>query len=175
MAKLLSCLRFRSHSPVRDASRKGSFAPEFALLAPPFFLLLMGVVELCLMEGAQQLLESAAYNTSRLGKTGFHEEGKTQADAINQILVRELSSYGALIDPLLVTTTQASYSSFSGSGGGGGGAPGYGDAEEIVTYTISYPWRIFTPLMCAAMGSACGTGRIVNLTSKIVVRNEPYG
>jgi hypothetical protein len=173
MAKFLSCLRFASHAPVRNASRRGAFAPEFALLAPPFFLLLMGVVELCLMEGAQQILESAAYNTSRLGKTGFHEEGKTQADAINQILVRELSSYGSFIDPLHVTTTQTSYTSFSGAGAGGG-ASGYGTAEQIVTYTITYPWRIFTPLMCSAMGSACGTGRIVNLTSKIVVRNEPY-
>ena len=134
----------------------------------------MGVIELCLMEGAQQLMESAAYNTSRLAKTGYVGTDQTQAETINQIMVLELSSYGALINPLLVTTTEASYTTFSGSGSGTGGVSGYGNAEEIVTFTLSYPWKIFTPLMCSAMGSACGAGRIVHLTSKIVVRNEPY-
>lgn len=174
MAKLLPCLLFKSRTRARDQARRGAFAPEFALIAAPFFFLLMGVVELCLMEGAQQILENAAYNTSRLGKTGFHEDGKTQADAINQILVRELSSFGALINPLHVTTTQASYSSFAGAGAGGGTA-GYGTESEIVVYTISYPWKLFTPLMCTLMGSKCLTGGIVNLNSTIVVRNEPYG
>jgi Flp pilus assembly protein TadG len=174
MAKLLSCFHFKTRTLKHNEKRRGSFVTEFAILAPPFFLLMMAVIELCLMEGAQQLLESAAYNTSRLGKTGFVTEGQTQAQTINQILVRELSSYGALIDVAHVTTTQASYSSFSGAAAGGG-ADGYGVEDQIVTYTISYPWKIFTPLMCSAMGSACGTGNIVNLNSTIVVRNEPYG
>ncbi len=174
MAKFLSCLQFYSRTRGRNNSRRGAFAPEFALIAGPFFFLLMGVVELCLIEGAQQILENAAYNTSRLGKTGYHEEGKTQEEAINQILVRELSSYGALIDPLHVTTTQTIYSTFADAAAGGG-ASGYGGQGEIVAYTITYPWKLFTPLMCTLMGSACKTGGIVELTSTILVRNEPYG
>ncbi|MFA4995025.1 MAG: TadE family protein [Bdellovibrionales bacterium] len=166
-------MRFRSRASCRRAARRGAFAPEFALIAPVFFLLLMGVIELCLMEGAQQMLESAAYNTSRLAKTGFVAENQTQAETINQILVNILSSYGSLLDPAHVVTTQSSYSSFSGAAAGGG-TIGYGTASEIVTYTISYPWKIFTPLMCSALGSLCGTDRVVVLTSTIVVRNEPY-
>jgi Flp pilus assembly protein TadG len=174
MAKYLPRSFLKAGALKRNRARRGAFTVEFALLAPPFFLLMMGIIELCLMEGAQQILESAAYNTSRLGKTGYVAGGQTQAQTINQVLINELSSYGSLIDVAHVTTTQASYSSFSGAAAGGG-TLGYGTEEQIVTYTITYPWKIFTPLMCSALGSACGTGSIVNLTSTIVVRNEPYG
>jgi hypothetical protein len=134
----------------------------------------MGVVELSLLVGAQQILENAAFNTSRLAKTGYVVEGQDQAATVNQILVRELSSYGALIDVSLVTTTQTAYNSFSNAGSGTGGTQGYGTEEQIVAFTITYPWRVFTPLLCQAMATACHDGH-VNLTSTIVVRNEPYG
>jgi Flp pilus assembly protein TadG len=173
MAGFLSCLL---KSPKRDTSRRGIVALEFALIAGPLFLMLLGLVELCLMEGAQQLLESAAYNTSRLAKTGYVAPGQTQAQTVNQILVTELSSYGSLINTTKVTMAEADYSSFS-TVSGGGGTSGLGSAGAIVAYTVTYPWQVFTPMMCAAFGSACQStpnGFIVNLTSTIVVKNEPY-
>jgi Flp pilus assembly protein TadG len=150
--------------------RRGSVAVEMALLSPIFFMLLMGIMETCLMLGAQQLLESAAYNTSRLAKTGFVNNGQTQAQTVSQIMVTELQSYGALINTANVTMTEQDYNSFS-SAAGGGGTSGYGTQQQIVVYTITYPWKLFTPLMSAIIG----TNGIVNLTSSIVVRNEPYG
>lgn len=158
----------------RNASRGGTVTLEFALLAAPFFLLMMGVIELCLMLGAQQLLESAAYNTSRLAKTGYSASGQTQSQTVSQLLTNLLSSYGALIDTSKVTVTETSYSSFAASSVGGG-TTGYGTQQQIVVYTVSYAWPLFTPMMCTAFGSACKTGNVVNLTSMIVVRNEPYG
>lgn len=172
MAKALLCLRWKS---ARDSSRRGSFSLEFALLAVPFFLLLMGIVELSLMLGAQQLLENAAFNTSRLGKTGYVASGQDQTQTVGAILNRELSSYGMLIDVTRVITTQTAYTSFGSAGSGIGGTSGYGTEEQIVAFTITYPWKIFTPLLCAAMGSACSNEQTVNLISTIVVRNEPYG
>ena len=133
----------------------------------------MGLVELCLMEGAQQLLESAAYNTSRLAKTGYHTDTQTQAYLINQLMIKELSSYGSLIKTTQLVTTQNVYNSFHDIALGNG-AGGLGDTSEIVVFTISYTWKIFTPIMCSALGSTCKTGNIVNLTSRVVVRNEPY-
>ena len=53
----------------------------------------------------------------------------------------------------------------------GGGTAGYGTEQQIVVYTLSYPWKLFTPIMSAILG----TDGVVTLTSTIVVRNEPYG
>jgi Flp pilus assembly protein TadG len=166
MAKFLSW-RLRT---AMQKSRRGSVAVEMALLSPVFFLLLMGIMESCLMMGAQQLLENAAYNTSRLAKTGFVTNGQTQAQTVSQILTTELQSYGALINTANVTMSETDYNSFSNAGQGGG-ASGYGTQQQIVVYTITYPWKLFTPMLSAIIG----TSGIVNLTSSIVVRNEPYG
>lgn len=155
---------------IRNTLRCGSVAVEMALITPVFFMMLMGVMETCLMFGAQQLLENAAYNTSRLAKTGFITSGQTQAQTVSQILTTELQSYGALINTANVTMTETDYNSFS-SAAAGGGASGYGTAQQIVVYTITYPWKLFTPMLSAIIG----TNGIVGLTSTIVVRNEPYG
>ena len=141
------------------------------MLAPTFFLLLMGTTELSLMLGAQQLLENAAYNTSRLAKTGFVNTGQTQAQTVSQIMTTELQSYGALITTSNVLMTESAYNSFTAAGAGTGGTSGFGTEQQIVVYTITYPWKLFTPMLSALLG----TNGIVNLTTTIVVRNEPYG
>ena len=153
----------------KNKKRRGATAVEMALIAPAFFLLLMGIIELSLVEAAQQILENAAYNTSRLAKTGFTTNGESQAQTVSQVLTNELQSFGSLLDPTQVTMTSASYSNFS-SINGGGGTNGMGNAQQIVVYTISYPWKLFTPLISSLMG----TNGVLTLTSRMVVRNEPY-
>ena len=156
---------------MKDASRRGSVVVEMALIAPVFFLMLMGLTETCLMLGAQQLLESAAFNASRLAKTGYISGSQTQSQTVMHVLISELQNYGALINTTNVTMTEMSYTSFSASGTGTGGTSGFGTPQQIMVYTVTYPWTLFTPMMSAFMG----TGGIVKLTSTIVVRNEPYG
>src|SRR6185312_2359431 len=46
--------------------RKGTTAVEMALIAPVFFLFLIGGTEMSLVLLTQHLMENAAYNTSRL-------------------------------------------------------------------------------------------------------------
>ena len=176
MAGFLSCVkhtrrlaRLRAHD-LHNAGRRGVTAVEMALIAPVFFTMLMGIVEMGLMFGAQQLLENATYNTSRLAKTGYVANGQTQSQTVNQILTTELQSYGSLISMTNVTMTETDYNSFS-SAAAGGGATGYGTQQQIVVYTVTYPWKLFTPMISALIG----TGGVVNLISTIVVRNEPYG
>lgn len=41
-------------------------------------------------------------------------------------------------------------------------------AGDIVVYTVSYPWTLFTPVMRQMLGNT------VTLTSSAVVKNEPY-
>ena len=141
-----------------------------ALLSPVFFLMVLGIFELGLMLGAQQLLENAAFRTARLAKTGYTNANMTQTQTVNQLLVDELSSYGSLIDPAKVLMTGVAYGSFSKAGAGTGGVAGYGTAQQIVVYTVSYPWKLFTPMLTGLIGK----DGYVTLTSTIVVRNEPY-
>ena len=50
------------------------------------------------------------------------------------------------------------------------GQGGAGSSGQVVVYTVTYPWRLFTPLM----GHVLGQDGIVNLTARAVVKNEPY-
>ncbi|MBW7837723.1 MAG: hypothetical protein H3C28_13935 [Sphingomonadales bacterium] len=50
------------------------------------------------------------------------------------------------------------------------GASGLGNAGEVVVYTVSYPWRIITPLISQFFGA----NGVLNLSARTVVQNEPY-
>ncbi len=152
----------------KNRIRCGATAVEMALIAPVFFTMLMGMTETALVETAQQLLENAAYNTSRLAKTGYTATGQSQLQTVSQIMTQELQSFGTFIDTTKVTMTSTAYNSFGGIGVGG--ASGLGAAQQIVVYTVTYPWKLFTPLVSGLIGSE----GVVTLTSRIVVRDEPY-
>ena len=174
MTGFLSCLIGRRSK----RAESGSVSVEMSLLLPVFMLLMMGSVEMCLMWGAQALMENAAYNTSRLAKTGFVTSGQTQAQTVSQLMTTELQSFGSLIDVTKLVTSETAYSSFTNAGSGTGGTSGYGTEQQIVVYTITYPWKLVTPvnkiMQSLGLGSL-GNNGIINLNSNIVVRNEPYG
>ncbi len=50
------------------------------------------------------------------------------------------------------------------------GAGGAGNTGEVVVYTVTYPWRLFTPLVASVIGE----DGIVNITARAVVKNEPF-
>jgi Flp pilus assembly protein TadG len=155
--------------------QSGVTAAEMALIAPAFFLLLIGIVEFSLMMAAQQLLDNATFNASRVGSTGYAATGQSQTQTVTQILDNELASFGALINVNQVTLTSVSYNDFANIGTGG--TSGMGTPDQIVVYTVSYPWKFFTPLVGQILGTwnAQMNAWVLTLTSQIVVRNEPYG
>lgn len=169
LKRFFSCLKFR-RLLAAARSRKGSTAVEMALVAPVFFLLMMGIVETTLILMTQHLIENAAYNASRLAKTGYVANGESQMQTVTDILDRELSSLGGVIDVNKIQMSSTAYSNLSNIGASGQGSAGLGGSSQIVVYTVTYPWKLFTPMMSAIIGSS-GT---LNLTSRIVVRNEPY-
>ena len=179
----------------------GATAVEFALISPVLFLLVMGIVETGLIMSAQNTLESATYVASRTGRTGFVETGKTQEETIMDALEDRASLFMntdyASIDAMSVTTkTYAGFDeinepepyvdansngvrddgeNFTDINGNGvwdedRGGGGYGSSGEIVVYTVSYPWPLFTPLV----GEFIGTDGIYTLSSRAVVKNEPF-
>ncbi|HEU0117939.1 MAG TPA: TadE/TadG family type IV pilus assembly protein [Alphaproteobacteria bacterium] len=166
----MSVSRFR----IFRRSQKGTTATEMALLAPVFFLLLIGITEFMLIITAQQLIENASFNASRLAKTGFVASGSTQSATVLQVLTNELNSFGSLIDTSKLTTTSTAYADFQVIGAGG--TNGYGTEQQIVVYTVTYPWKLFTPLLGQIVGTwdTSSQSWVLNLSSRIVVRNEPY-
>jgi len=160
----------------KKTARRGATALEMALLMPPFFMLLLGSVEVGLMETTQQLIENAAFNASRVVSTGYTIPGTTPAQTVQQAVNSELQSFGTIIDTTKIKTTSVAYSDFASIANPAGGTPGLGKAQQIVVYTISYPWPFFTPMIGSLLGTMDTNTKkyILNLTSQIVVRNEPY-
>ena len=175
----------------------GATMIEFALVAPFALILILAVIELAAMMLAQNILETATFAASRSGMTGYVDAGKTRDQSIRDILNQRA---GSLLDVNKVTITSKTYNSFSkigdpepfvdanGNGvrdngenytdvNGNGvydtdqGANGQGGAKVIVLYTVSYPWKIFTPVIGQMMGLTNGQ---ITLTSRAVIKNEPF-
>jgi Flp pilus assembly protein TadG len=161
------------------SKRRGTTALEMALIAPAFFLLLIGSMEASLMFTAQELLENATFNASRLGATGYINAGQNQLQTITAAVVTELQSYGNMFTIASVEINAASYSSFTAAAAGGvpcgnANTGSFGGSQQIVTYTVCYPWYFFTPMVGKILGTQDSNGNyFVNLTSQIVVQNEP--
>src|SRR5271163_1006586 len=119
MVRFISLFRFRQRIS-RARGQKGATAVEMALIAPVFFLFLIGTVEMCLIEAGQQLLENATYNTSRLASTGYTANGQNQQQTVNQTFINELQAFGGFIDTTQITMTATAYNSFSSAGSGNG-------------------------------------------------------
>ena len=151
--------------------QRGVTSVEFALIAPVFFLLLIGVTEVSLIMLVEHLLENTAYNASRTAKTGYIEEGKTQFETVMAEVTQRMGNLSPLLDPTKIVVTSDTFGNLSAIGQPDEGAEGFGTAGEVMVYTITYPWKIFTPLIGNLMGDE---NRIINLSSRIVVRNEPF-
>lgn len=155
----------------QNKARRGISSVEFALILPVFMTFLVGVTEMSLMLLTQHLLENATYNASRMGKTGHVDANKTQMDAVMGALIERLQSLSPLIDVGRVRLTSTAYGDLSAIGQPDQGSEGLGAPQQIVVYTVSYPWTFFTPMIGQLMGDE-NNQRI--LSSRIVVRNEPY-
>jgi Flp pilus assembly protein TadG len=167
---------------------------EFGMIAPVLLLLVMGVAELGLMMAAQGVLENAVFSGSRSGKTGYKDVGKTQQEMILAAIKKAASSY---IDETKVTLNSTAYDDFdkipepfsdtnkngrydngesysdlneNGKYDMSSGTTGYGAGGQIVVYTASYDWKLFTPMLSGLIG----TNGVVPLKARVVLKNEPY-
>ncbi len=171
----------------------GVTAVEFALIAPVFVLLLMGIIEFSLIMFVSSAIEGAIAASGRYGKTGYTAAGSSRQQ---QIVATVAARTNGLINPSLITVTTTVYPSFdsiskdepyvdtnhNGTHDSGeaytdinhngqwdsAGVSGLGNANDIVVYTVSYPWTINTPLI----GKFFGSPYIIS--SRTVVKNEPY-
>jgi hypothetical protein len=176
--------------------RRGVTAIEFAIVAPVLLLLMFGIIEFSLIMFASNMMEGATAVSSRLGKTGYVEDGQTREETIINAIRSRTDGF---LDTNLFTVTSKFYKQYDQindpepwNDTNGNGVPeageytdingngqwdsdmaqaGYGGADDVVVYTISYPWPIITPIMREVMGNAQGN---FTITAHAVVKNEPY-
>lgn len=174
----------------------GTTAIEFALILPALLLIIMGSIELSLYMFVQSSMEGASFSVSRLGKTGYIQDGSTREETIRDALDDKL---GFFLDSNELQIESKIYDNFSSieqpepfvdvnSNGerddgenytdmnGNGqfdtdrGVLGPGDSGEVVVYTVSYPWHVLTPFLSGSLGD----DGVVTINSRFVVKNEPF-
>ncbi len=182
--------RFRS-------CQRGVSAVEFAFVLPILMFFMVGTLEFSTMFLAQNILENAVNSAARTGKTGHVEDGFTREQTLLLMVQQRIDR---LMDPSRITLSSEVYKSLDDIGqsepytdqNGDGmynegepytdsnlngqwdpdmGLEGMGNAGETVVYTIRYPWQVMTPFLREILAS----DGVVNLSSRLVVKNEPYG
>lgn len=173
--------RMRAKWAAYVSERRGATAVEFALIAAPFFFLIFGLLEVCLLFVMSTVLEHSISEASRPLRTGEAQTaGMTQEEfrlfvcsklfnlldcAANlHIDVRVLDNFGAM----------PAGAPLDGSGNfnedGFGFAPG--GANEIVTVRAFYEWKLITPVMSIPLVNMAGNKHL--LQTSAVFRNEPF-
>jgi Flp pilus assembly protein TadG len=153
-------------------SRRGATALEFALVAFPFLILVIGIIEISWQLTAAAALDRGVLIASRFGTTG----GATRPGEPPTITCRSqtipwliTNATGGLLNPARLTVSTASYGNVSGLSGGVPVA-GAGSGGQVVTYVITYEQPYLTGAWLHFVG---GSASIVHQAT-IVVKNEPF-
>ena len=178
-------LRRRMHA---DAN-KGSAAIEFAMVAPVFFILLLGIFEAAIMFFSQAALQNATTDMGRLIRTGqtvcYTGSGSTCA-AMTKDQFRTLLC--AKVSPLVAcdANLQIDVQAYSSYGSTNFNSPlnadktlnttlnNYitGSACDVVLARTFYTWPVATPVLSWFLVNMAGNKHL--LTATTAFRNEPY-
>jgi hypothetical protein len=176
---------------------RGNTVVEFAFVLPILLFFIFGIIEFSMVFMAANVLENAASTGTRTGKTGFIDHNISREQTIRNTINQRLAGF---LNPAKITIVTRVYKAFgdigkpepyvdrnnnhtydtgetftdvnsNGHWDSDMGTTGLGVAGEIVVYEISYPWQVMTPFLSEILAD----NGLINLTSHIVVRNEPYG
>lgn len=173
--------RMRSH--MRAHARSGSAAIEFAMIAPVFFLLLFGIIEVGVMFFANSALQNATDDVARLIRTGQISGHLTANDLRTRICAEVAGLISSSDCAANLQVDLRAYSSFSGSGYPSVTKPdGSIDTTKLTVDTAGactvvlmrsfYPWKIMTPMMTPLLQNM-PNGEYL-MASAAAFRTEPY-
>lgn len=166
---------------MRGAARAGSAALEFALIAPVFFILLMGSIEVGVMFFGQMVLQNATNDAARLIRTGQVASANMTAAQFRTTICNKISPVLAC-DSKLQIDVQA-FSNFSSAGYANpltanntldpnltNFAPG--SVCSVVLLRAFYTWSVVTPLLTPFLTNMANNQHLMSATAAF--RNEPY-
>jgi Flp pilus assembly protein TadG len=161
---------------------RGQTAVEFALIAAPFFFIIFGLMEICLIFIMSTVLEHAVSDSSREIRTGQAQEaGFSKVEFRNSVCskmfdlmgcdsnlhidVKRLSNFSsANLGSPLDSDGNFDDSSFDFQPGG---------ANDIVAVRVYYEWSLVTPILSAPLANMANGKHLIQAST--VFRNEPFG
>ena len=166
-----------------SSDKRGLAAVEFAMIAIPFFLLIFGLLEVCVIFIMSSVLEHGASEAARAIRTGqLQQAGFDQAQFKNDIC-SEL--FGMLSCDSKLQLDVKTFSDFASTGNPDPIDPATGDLatgtfgfhpgaqNAIVVVRVFYEWDLLIPVMSAPLANMSGNRRLLQAT--IAFRNEPFG
>ncbi len=168
-------------SRMRAEGTRASAAIEFAMIAPVFFVILMGIIENGLIYFAGTTLQYATDNAARYVRTG-----QAQAASLTkaQFRTRICNDVAPLLacDSNLQIDMQAYNGYSAASFGAATDAAGNlksslnnyqpGSACEVVLVRTFYTWKVLTPVLSPFLTNMKAGYRLVAATAAF--RNEPF-
>lgn len=162
--------------------RKGATAVEFALIAGPFFFMMIGIFETMLIFFGNLAIADAMDEVGREIKTGQIQSSDTEMtpEAFKTEVCSKLNSLLPNCSSDLFVAVQA-YTQFSGAVCSQAPDPNdpnptmpfdTGSSGSTVVACAFYKWHITTPLMGALLSNASGNLRW--LQSTVLFQNEPF-
>ncbi len=161
--------------------RSGTNAIEFAIIAAPFLVLLIGLFEVCLIFIATTTMEHGIAEAARRIRTGELQKSGASAETFKTLIcdntfgvldcgnrlkvdVRVFDNFDAAKgdDPLKDGAVDDSKLGFDA-----------GEGSDIVLARVFYEWQILTPVIGKPMANMDGDKRL--LQASVAFRNEPFG
>lgn len=161
--------------------QSGANAVEFAIIAAPFLVLLIGLFEICLIFIATTTMEHGIAEAARRIRTGELQESGASAESFKKLIcdntfgildcgnrlkvdVRVFDDFDSAKgeDPLKDGAVDDSKLSFDA-----------GEGSDIVLARVFYEWQIITPMLGKPMSNMDGDKRL--LQASVAFRNEPFG
>jgi Flp pilus assembly protein TadG len=164
----------------RDA-RKGSAAIEFAVIAPVFFILLMGIIENGVIYFAGSTLQYATDNAARYVRTGQAQTASMTQAQFRTMICNDITPLLACDSNLQIDmeayTGYASATFTSPTTPTGGLNPALdnyqlGSACSVVLVRTFYTWQVLTPGLSQFLTNITGGYHLITATSAF--RNEPF-
>lgn len=161
-------------------NRRGATAVEFALIALPFFVLMMAIIETFLLFFASQTIETATNRGARLIRTGQAQDAGLTATEFKSEICGAMRGLFNCEDNLFVDVR--TYQFFDDVDMGkpidedGNLVQNYlyepGDAGEVVVVRAFYEWPIHTNVLRLGLVSLSNGRHLI--AAATAFRNEPF-
>lgn len=183
-------LEYAKHISFRNRPRKaarrfgkdesGANAVEFALVAGPFLVLLVGLLEVCMIFIVTTTLEHGAAEATRRIRTGELQSSGASAEAFKTIVCD--NTFGLLDCGDKLKVDVRVFQTFGNTSGNDPLADGQltdedmefdaGEGSDIILARVYYEWNIITPVLGKSMANMGSDKRL--LQASVAFRNEPF-
>lgn len=157
----------------------GAAALEFAFLSIPFFIFIIGIIEVALMFASASIMEGAVNDAARLVRTG---QLQTMPGDSEQAFLDEICDHAIIMECARFQYFVTTLESFEEADGelptldeeGNLEDVGFtlGGAGDVVMIRVTYLYEMMTPMLGNLFTNYPGRKRL--MMSTVVLQTEPY-